>query len=241
MYNKKTIAAVIPAYNEEMLITDVIKAIPDHVDRIYVVNDGSHDRTAEIVNSFVNERITLISHSKNIGPGAALITGYKQALIDHIDIVVKMDGDNQMDPTHLNILLEPVFKGVADYTKGDRLSKRGFQTGMTPWRRLGNFLLTWLTRIAAGNFRIQDPQNGYTAISRQALEKIDLDRVYPWYGYCNDLLVKMSAAKMRVMDIPMPARYGTERSKIRYHKYIPKVSWLLLRLFVWRLTTKVAK
>lgn len=241
MYNGKTIAAVMPAYNEEMLIADAINAIPEYVDRIYVVNDASRDRTAEIAGAMVNGRIRLINHEVNKGVGGAIVTGYKQALADNIDITVVMAGDNQMDPAYLNALLEPVFRGDANYAKGDRLSRQGFQTGMTPWRRLGNFLLTWLTRIAAGNFRIQDPQNGYTAISRQALESIDLDRVYPWYGYCNDLLVKMSTAKMRVMDIPMPAKYGTERSKIRYHKYIPKVSWLLLRLFVWRLTNRVAK
>lgn len=241
MYNGKTVAAVVPAYNEENLIADTIKSVPDYIDKVYVVNDGSRDRTAEIVSAFTNDRIKLINHPVNKGVGGAIVTGYKSALDDNMDIAVVMAGDNQMDPDNLSALLAPIIFDVADYTKGDRLSKSGFQKGMTPWRRLGNFLLTWLTRIAAGNRRIQDPQNGYTAITNEALKKINLDDVYPWYGYCNDMLVKMSAYKMRIMDVPMPARYGLERSKIRYHKYIPRVSWLLLRLFFWRLRFTVGK
>ncbi|AKG53560.1 glycosyltransferase [Dehalogenimonas sp. WBC-2] len=235
MYNGKTVAAVVPAYNEENLIADTIKSIPEYFDKVYVVNDGSSDRTAEIVSAFTNGRVKLINHPVNKGVGGAIISGYKNALDDNMDIAVVMAGDNQMDPDNLSALLAPIFFDVADYTKGDRLSKSGFQKGMSPWRRLGNFLLTWLTRIAAGNRSIQDPQNGYTAITNEALKKINLDDVYPWYGYCNDMLVKMSAYKMRIMDVPMPARYGKERSKIRYHKYIPKVSGLLVRLFIWRL------
>jgi hypothetical protein len=109
---------------------------------------------------------------------------------------------------------------------------------MSYWRRFGNWLLRWLTRIAAGNYRIMDPQNGYTAITRETLGRVHLDGIYPWYGYCNDILVKLSVAGARICEVPMPARYGDEKSKIRYHKYIPKVSLLLLRDFLWRLNVK---
>jgi len=305
MYKGKTTAVVIPAYNEEKLIGNVIERMPDYIDRVYVINDCSKDNTAVIVEKIIEDRrkcraltsksdtnhnslkiksessklsgvileerndeesqcgatsqLVLINHSINRGVGAAIITGYKQSLADGIDITVVMAGDNQMDPAHLPKLLDPIIDGEADYTVGDRLSSWKHMKGMSLWRRFGNFLLKWLTRIAAGNMAITDPQNGYTAISRKALEKLaeiggqivknktgneqsstvnaysGLDAIYPRYGYCNDILVKLSVAKMRIKQVPIPAVYGNEKSKIRYHNYIPKVSWLLLKDFVWRM------
>ena len=112
---------------------------------------------------------------------------------------------------------------------------------MSKWRLFGNCLLTMLTKVASGYWRIRDPQNGYTAITQEALKRIDLDKVYPRYGYCNDLLVKLNVAGCKVADVPIPARYGKERSKIKYGTYITKVSPLLLRSFLWRLRMKYLK
>ena len=235
MYNGKTLAVVIPAYNEELLIADTIKSVPQYVDKVFVVDDGSNDRTAEIVRPFVNSRIHLISHDRNMGVGAAIASGYKQALKDNMDVAVVMAGDFQMDPKYIVDLITPVIENSADYTKGDRLSTPGYQVGMSIWRRLGNWLLTRLTWIAMGSRQISDPQHGYTAISRNALEKIKVNTVYSGYGYCNDILVKLVTYGLTVIDIQMPAKYGNERSKIKYGSYIPRVSWLLLKGFLWRL------
>lgn len=156
-------------------------------------------------------------------------------LEDKIDIAVVMAGDFQMDPKYIVDLVSPIIKGTADYAKGDRLTKADYQKGMSPWRRLGNWLLNWLTRMATGNWKLSDPQHGYTAISQKALVRIDVNNIYPGYGYCNDILIKMAAYGLKTVDIPIPARYGYEKSKIRYHSYIPKVSWLLFKGFLWRL------
>ncbi|MCK4250313.1 glycosyltransferase family 2 protein, partial [candidate division WOR-3 bacterium] len=134
--------------------------------------------------------------------------------------------------------LEPIIERRADYTKGNRLLSPEYRSGMTKWRFLGNSMLTFLTKIGSGYWQMMDPQNGYTATSRSVLERIDIDSIYPYYGYCNDILVKLNVYGYRVMDIVMPARYGNEKSKISYSKYIVKVSLMLLRDFFWRLKMK---
>lgn len=240
MYKEHNISVVVPAYNEEELVGETLSGIPGYVDKIYVVDDHSTDRTGEIIKKFQKRdpRIAFIRNGKNGGVGAAIIAGYKKTLQDKRDIAVVMAGDNQMDPEQLPNLLEPIVKGEADYTKGNRLLSQEYRRGMNKWRSLGNSLLTFLTKIASGYWQLMDPQNGYTAISEAVLERITLDSVYPRYGYCNDLLVKLNVFGARVMDIAMPARYGKEKSRIKYSKYIPKVSYLLLKNFFWRLKMK---
>jgi len=237
MYKNKKTGVAVPAYNEEGFIASVISTIPDFIDKIYVVDDASTDDTYKIASNIArqNGRLTVITHEKNRGVGAAIVTGYKRCLAEDIDIAVVMAGDNQMDPTQLPNILTPLVEGKADYVKGNRMAKAIYLQGMTRWRRFGNWLLRWLTRIASGNYKVMDPQNGYTAITRKALKQLDLDNVYPGYGYCNDILVKLSVAGAQICEISMPARYGGEKSKIRYSRYIPKVSMLLLRDFLWRL------
>jgi glycosyltransferase involved in cell wall biosynthesis len=232
------IGVVVPAYNEELLIGDTLSGIPEYVDRIYVIDDGSTDRTGEIVKKLGDPRIVYLRHEVNKGVGAGIVSGYKLALKDEMDIVAVMAGDNQMDPAQLPRLIFPIIEGLADYTKGNRLLSENFMTGMSRWRSIGNLLLSFITKIGSGYWQIMDPQNGYTAISRQALEVIDLDSVYPYYGYCNDLLIKLNAFGMRVMDVVIPARYGNEKSSIKYSKYIRKVSPMLFRGFLWRLRIK---
>ena len=143
-----------------------------------------------------------------------------------------------MDQIHIPKLVEPIIEGTADYTKGNRLTKTSDMKGMSVWRRLGNSILTMLTKIASGYYDVMDPQNGYAAISRKALTTIELDEIYQKYGYCNDLLVKLNVFNLKVKDIPIPARYGKEKSKINYGRYIVKVSWLLLDNFLYRLKMK---
>jgi len=240
MYKSQKIAVVVPAYNEEELIGEALSSIPEYVDKVYAVDDCSLDRTYEIMQKIAEEnpKVVCIKHKENGGVGAAIVAGYKKALQDRMDIAVVMAGDNQMDPAYLPDLLDPIVEGRADYTKGNRLFSPEYRKAMSRWRLFGNTLLTLLTKIASGYWHVSDPQNGYTAISRQTLERIDPDTIYTYYGYPNDMLVKLNVYGFRVIDVPHPARYGKEKSKIKYSRYIFKVSWLLLKDFFWRLKMK---
>lgn len=238
LFQAYRIGVVVPAYNEELLIQETVDGIPAYVDKVYVINDCSTDRTAEIINSMTDPRVVPIHHEVNKGVGAAIINGYKHALADRMDLVAVMAGDNQMDPAQLSKLIMPIIEGKADYTKGNRLLSREMRTGMPALRAFGNGLLSLITKIGSGYWHIADPQNGYTVISRLALETLDLDSIYTYYGYCNDMLIKMNAFGMRVVDVTMPARYGMEKSKIRYGKYIRKVAPMIFRGFLWRLKMK---
>lgn len=240
MYKNRSIAVVVPAYREELLIRPTLESIPDYVDRVYAVDDASPDRTGAIIEELAaaDPRITPLHHPANRGVGGAIVSGYRQALADRIDIVAVMAGDNQMDPAFLPELLDPVVEGRVDYAVGNRLINPLFRKGMSKWRFVGNSVLTLLTKFASGYWQLMDPQNGYTAISRRALETISLDAIYPRYGYCNDLLVWLNTYGFRVKNVPHPARYGLERSKIKYSTYIVRLSWLLFNAFLWRMKMK---
>jgi len=240
LYRGKKIGVVVPAYNVEHLIGETLSTMPDYIARIYPVDDCSSDRTGDIIDAFArgNTFIVPIHHTVNRGVGAAIASGYRAALDDGMDIVAVMAGDNQMDPEFLSRILDPIIDGTCDYTVGNRLVSPEYRRGMSAWRFFGNSLLTLLTKIASGYWQLMDPQNGYTAISARALERIDLESLYPRYGYCNDLLVKLNVIGVRVKNVPHPARYGKEHSGIRYRTYILNVSHLLLKDFLWRLKTK---
>ncbi|WP_292521955.1 glycosyltransferase family 2 protein [Methanoculleus sp.] len=239
-YRGKRIAVVVPAYNEEDLIGETLDGIPDYVAKIYVVDDGSADMTGAIIEDYAHHdpRIVAIHHNPNRGVGAAITTGYLQAVEDGMDIAAVMAGDNQMDPAYLPDLLDPIIDGRADYTKGNRLINQAYRKGMSPWRSFGNSLLTFLTKVASGYWQMMDPQNGYTAVSIKTLKTLPLTEVYQGYGYCNHLLIWLNICGCRVSDVAIPARYGREKSKIRYSTYIPRVSKLLLGNFLFRLKTK---
>ena len=240
MYREHSVAVVVPAYNEELLIRDTLSSIPAFVDRIYVVNDGSLDKTQVIIEEISQKdtRIVPILHEKNIGVGAAIASGYKHSVKDNMDITVVIDGDNQMDSHLMPSMIDPIIKKHADYTKGNRLLSPEYRRGMSTWRFIGNTLLTILTKFSSGYWNLMDPQNGYTAISHRALERLNLDTIYPRYGYLNDLLVKLNVFGFRVMNIEMPARYGRETSKVRYARYIRTVSFVLFKDFFYRLKMK---
>ncbi|WP_123533262.1 glycosyltransferase family 2 protein [Halosimplex salinum] len=254
MYQNTTIGVVVPAYNEAGFVGDVIDTIPEFVDRIYAVDDASTDETwdeicerAEKLNTPTPElvgdggterRVVPIQHSENRGVGGAIKTGYQHALADGIEVVTVMGADGQMDPDLIDRIIDPVVDGRADYAKGNRLLLGDHYDSMPRFRYVGNVALTYLTRIASGYWELGDPQNGYTAISDRALEAADIDEMYEFYGYCNDLLVKLNVADMRVVDVPTPAVYGEEESHISYSSYIPRVSGMLFRNFLWRLRAK---
>ncbi|MBX0288349.1 glycosyltransferase family 2 protein [Halomicroarcula sp. F28] len=183
-------------------------------------------------------RVVAIQHRSNQGAGGAIKTGYLAALVDGVDAVATIDGDGQMDPGVLSDLLDPIVDDDIDYTKGNRLLHREYRSEMPTLRLVGNFILTFLTKIASGYWRVMDPQNGYTVISRQALEAVSVREMYEDYGYCNELLIKLNVADTRIADVPTDVEYSDEESHIQYSSYIPRVSMLLLRGFLWRLKTK---
>jgi len=242
MYRGKRIAVVIPAYNVAGLVGRVVETLPDFVDRIFVVDDASRDDTAARVAELAAcqpERITLLRHEKNQGAGAAAATGYRAALDDGADIIAKMDGDGQMDPADLPALLDPIVDGTADYAKGNRLFTGEAWKRIPHARYLGNASLSLLTKIASGYWNVADSQTGYTAISRDALAALPLDRLYPRYGYPNHLLVMLNVTNARVADVPVTPVYGVgEKSGIRLWRVVPRMSWLLLKCFLWRMKEK---
>lgn len=179
--------------------------------------------------------IVAVRHLENRGRGAAIKKGYRLALADEMDVVAVMDGDGQMAPEELEHIIHPVAADLADYSKGNRLDGPEYWTEMSRWRLLGNVLLTGLTRISTGYWGLRDPQNGYTAISRSALEELSIDDIYDDYGFLNDVLAKLNGIGARVADVSLPAVYGDEESGIRYGQFVPAVSMLLLVNFLRRL------
>ena len=242
MYKDKTVCVVVPAYNEEKLISRVIETMPDYVDNIVVVDDRSADRTTEIVRGYregQGERIIRIEQEENQGVGGAITTGYKWARDNKIAVTAVMAGDAQMAPEDLPNLLEPVVTGQLDYAKGNRLFTGNAWQLIPKVRYLGNSYLSLLTKIASGYWHVADSQCGYAAITSSSLKKINLDKIYRRYGVPNDILVHLNVINARVMDVPIRPIYNIgEKSGIRLRKVIPTLSFLLLRRFFWRLKEK---
>jgi glycosyltransferase involved in cell wall biosynthesis len=242
MYKNKSVAVVVPAYNEETQIARVIETMPPFVDMIVIVNDSSKDRTSGVVrehSGYSAGRVTLIEHEINQGVGGAIATGYKWARDNNYDVAVVMAGDGQMAPEDLPAILDPVVDGQADYTKGNRLVTGEAFKKIPKIRFFGNSVLSLLTKIASGYWHVADSQTGYTAINLSALESIDWDNMYKRYGQPNDLLVKLNVAEMRVVDVPIEPVYNVgEKSGIKIRKVIFTIGSLLVRLFFWRLKEK---
>lgn len=291
MLNGKTIAVVVPAYNEETQIGMVIETMPAFVDRIVIVNDKSIDRTVETVQSYLvksppaeimigsifsrtfeetnynraekvllekskrdhkkytlheiwnknpqNDRIILINHLKNKGVGAAIATGYKWCMEHEIDCTAVMAGDGQMDPSELEDICRPIVEEGLDYVKGNRLIHRSSWLVIPKIRYFGNSILSILTKLASGYWRISDTQSGYTAISLNALNAIRIYDIYKSYGMPNDMLVKLNIAYCTLREVKIKPVYNVgEQSKMKILKVIPRVSRLLMISFFKRLWIK---
>lgn len=290
MLHGKTVAVVVPAYNEETQIGIVIDTMPDFVDRIIVVNDCSKDRTREIVLEYIarqkdygtkrieatpleieetffnraevvvlemrkeeeanyqphkiyndnaTDRIVLIDNLVNGKIGSTLRVGYKWARDHGIDCTAVMAGDAQMDPAELESICLPVIDEGIDYVKGNRLSHRSAKRMIPPKRRFGNSVLSAMTKVASGYWRISDTQTGYTAISLHALESLDLWSFYKTYGVPNDILIKLNIAHCTLREIPIKPVYAVgEQSKMKIGKVIPTVSWLLVKGYFIRIWKK---
>ena len=238
MFDDKKVAVVVPAFNEEGLVGSTVSTIPAFVDKIYVVDDGSTDATVERAQG-ADERVEVIRHEKNEGVGAAIVTGYRRAAADEYDVTCVMAADGQMDPDDLEMLVRAIASNECDYAKANRLFTGQAWQLIPKTRYLGNAVLSFLTKIASGYWHVADSQSGYTAVNLETIRMVDLERVYRRYGFPNDLLVHLNVWNRRVRDYPSRPIYGVgERSGIRLRKVIPRISWLLLKGFFWRMGQK---
>jgi glycosyltransferase involved in cell wall biosynthesis len=244
MFEGRRVIVVVPAHNEEKLIGQVLETMPAFVDRIVVVDDGSEDRTAEILceaGKRMGDRLHVVRHKGNSGVGAAIVSGYQAALATdrRNALVAVMAGDAQMDPADLPRLLAPLIKDQADYTKGNRLFTGEAWKIIPRHRYLGNAVLSLMTKVASGYWHVADSQSGYTAVTSEALAVLQLHRLYPRYGFPNHLLVELNNYDFRVRDVPIrPVYHVGEVSGIRLHRVIPTLSWLLLKCYFWRMKEK---
>jgi len=241
MLEGKRVAVVVPAYNEAALLPQTLAVIPELVDRIYVVDDASTDDTAAKATAAAasDPRVVVVTHEKNRGVGAAIVSGYKRAIEDEVDVTCVMAADNQMDPAELPSIAGPVARGEVDYAKANRLFTGQAWELIPHSRYFGNAVLSLLTKIASGYWHVADSQAGYTAIGLPMLRSLDLDRVYPRYGFPNDMLVHLNVWNARVRDVPSRPIYNVgEKSGIRLRHVVPKISWLLTKAFFWRMKEK---
>jgi glycosyltransferase involved in cell wall biosynthesis len=218
-----------------------LASVPDFVDRIIVVDDASRDSTAGRAQTAAagDPRIAVLAHERNGGVGAAIVTGYKRALEERIDVTCVMAADNQMAPEDLEAIVLPVARGEVDYAKANRLVSGQAWELIPRHRYLGNAVLSLLTKIASGYWHVADSQSGYTALGLPMLEQLDLDRIYARYGFPNDMLVHLNVWNARVRDVPSRPIYGVgERSGIRLRRVVPSISLLLFKGFWWRLWQK---
>ncbi len=216
-----TVAVVIPCFKVKNHIQQVISTIPSHIDRIYVVDDKCPEQSGQFVSENCQDsRVTVIYHQENLGVGGAVKSGYKKALEEKIDLVVKIDGDGQMDPALIDLFLYPLARSEADYCKGNRFYNLDSLSSMPAIRLFGNAGLSFINKAVSGYWNTMDPTNGYTAISRHSLERLPLDKIENRYFFESDMLFRLGTLRACVMDIPMDSVYGEEQSSLNIKRVL---------------------
>jgi glycosyltransferase involved in cell wall biosynthesis len=238
MYAGRKVAVVIPAYNVAKCVEGVIKGIPEFVDEIIVVNDAATDETGEVLGRVEDARLRVVYHPVNQGVGGAMITGFTLALDCGADVVVKMDGDGQMDPWYLPALLDAIVVEGYAYAKGNRFLDEEQLRRMPKVRLIGNYLLTFWTKLVSGYWQVFDPQNGFVAVDAGTLRKLPLGRLARRYFFENDMLVHLNVVRAKVKDVAIPARYGEERSSMRLKHVVATFPVYLGRRFWYRIYQK---
>jgi glycosyltransferase involved in cell wall biosynthesis len=230
---------VIPCYNVAPHIAGVISAMPAYVDQVVAVDDGSRDDTLKALEAATDKRVEVLRHDRNRGVGAAMRTGLARGAEVGADLLVKVDGDGQMDLADLARLLDALVDDPrCGYAKGNRLVDQKALSRMPRMRVIGNFALTFLTKLASGYWYVVDPQNGYLAIRRVVWELLDPARINDGYFFENDMLVCLNILDIPVRDVPIPARYGDERSYLRVRRVLFPFAFLLLRRTLYRVWAK---
>jgi dolichol-phosphate mannosyltransferase len=214
MIDNHRIAVIIPAYRVSGKIESVISAMPDCIDQVIVVDDASPDDVSRRVAQMAHPKVRLVRHAKNQGVGGATVTGMRAALEWGADILVKCDGDGQMEPEHIPFLIEPLVNGTADYSKGSRFQHYEALRTMPKCRFLGDICLTFLTKMAAGYWNVLDPVNGFIAVRAEVLKRLNLNAIATRYFFEIDMLIRLNILEARVIDVPLPARYEDEPSTL---------------------------
>ncbi len=233
MLERSRVVVVVPAYNEQAHIAEVVATMPAFVDHIVLVDDASTDNTTATALSVGDPRLVVERHAKRRGVGAALVTGYTRGLSltsEPTDALAVMAGDGQMVPADLERVVRPIVTGQADYVKGTRFSNPAVRAAMGTPRWVGGQVFSRLTALAIGQ-RITDSQCGYSALSRHAATRIDLPNLWPSFGYPNDLLGQLAARRLRIAEVAVTPKYGTEQSKLRL-RHLPAIFWLIGRAWV---------
>lgn len=227
------IAVAIPSYKVQNHVLEVIAQIPAFVSKIYVVDDKCPHGSGQLVQQECRDpRVQVIFHEENQGVGGAMITAYRAALADGMSIVVKIDGDGQMNPALIPQFIRPIQKGRADYTKGNRFFRPASLRGMPLIRLLGNAALSFINKFSTGYWSIMDPVNGYTAINTRVLRELPLEKIEKRYFFETDMLYQLNLVRAVVHDIPMDAVYADEESSLKISKVLPEFALKhLIRLF----------
>lgn len=230
MYKENIIAVVIPCFKVKAKILGVLKTIPDFIDLIYIVDDSCPQGTGSFVLSKIRDkRVTVIKHSTNLGVGGAVISGYKAAIKDKVKVIIKMDGDGQMNPLLIQSLIDPIINGEADYTKGNRFYDLEVVKRMPVIRLIGNSILSFMTKLSSGYWQIFDPTNGFTAINANLIRILPLEKISKRYFFETDMLFRLNIYRSVVQDIPMQAIYEDEVSNLNIIKIIPEFLYKHLR------------
>lgn len=230
------IAVVIPCYKVTRHIREVIAGIGNEVQRIYVIDDACPDGTGELVEEHCQDlRVRLIYHEKNLGVGGAVMTGYRAAIADGAEVIVKVDGDGQMNTSLIPQLVEPIFAGEADYTKGNRFFDLEEIRVMPKVRLFGNAVLSLMTKLSSGYWDIFDPTNGYTAIHADVARHLPFEKISHRYFFETDVLFRLNTLRAVVVDVPMDAQYGDEISNLNIPKIVGEFFAKHVRNFIKRI------
>ena len=217
------IAVAIPCYKVTHHVIGVINSIGAEVDTIYAVDDACPDQSGKhIEENTMDRRVRVLYHAENKGVGGAIVTAYKAAIADGMDIVVKIDGDGQMNPALLPIFVRPLLRQQADYTKGNRFYRPESVQDMPTLRLFGNGVLSFLTKLSCGYWNVMDPTNGYTAIRTHILREIPLDKLENRYFFETDMLFRLNTVRAVVKDVPMDSVYADEESNLKIGKILPE-------------------
>ena len=230
------IAVVIPSYKVTRHIIDVIRLIPDDIWRIYIVDDACPEGSGSFVKkNSTDTRVKVIFHTQNQGVGGAVMSGYKKAIDEGADLIVKIDGDGQMDPSLIFDFIEPLMVGEADYTKGNRFFDLEHLGTMPGLRLVGNSILSLMTKLSSGYWNIFDPTNGYTAIHADVAKRLPFNKISKRYFFESDMLFRLNTIRAVVVDVPMDAKYGNEISNLKIKKILPEFIFKHTRNFYKRI------
>ena len=238
MKNDRVISVCIPCYRTEKHIASVIRSIPEFVDHIIVVDDACPNSSGRIAEALQNPKVTVIYHQNNRGVGGAMVSGYEKALQLGSDIIIKVDGDGQMDTSYLEDLISPLLDNAADYVKANRFRHFEAIKTMPKIRLFGNSFLSFMVKVCSGYWDIMDPTNGYTAIRKETLQNLKLRRLSPRYFFEIDMLINLNIHNAVVMDRPIPAKYGEEQSSLKITKIIFEFPFKMLRGLLKRIFLK---